>query len=286
MSNDLIHAIQFIIGFGSIFIGLIVLEAWYWRKRGDNTKYDLKETLSNMTSGVMYKITDGIVVGLFAALGFDWVAQFGLGYQPSNWVVGGIILFFVVDLSFWVFHFIMHKVRWAWSSHVIHHSSTRYNLSTALRQNFLLDLTGVQFLWWIPVALVGFDKLSVVIAIELNLVYQFFIHTQAVRKLSSGYELIFNTPSQHRVHHGSNPAQIDRNFGGVLIIWDRLFGTFVNEEDAGEIKYGIGVRQPNTLNPLRLSMDEFIGMWRDVWHYKDPRIFWMPPDWVERHYGR
>jgi sterol desaturase/sphingolipid hydroxylase (fatty acid hydroxylase superfamily) len=286
MPSDFIHALLFIVGFGSIFIGIILLEAWYWRRRGDATKYRLVETLSNMTSGVMYKFTDGLVVALFATIGFDWVWQFGLQYQPSNMIIGGIVLFFVVDFSFWFFHVFMHKVRWGWASHVIHHSSHGYNFSTALRQNFLLDLTGVQFLWWLPVALVGFDKLSVVVAIELNLVYQFFIHTQAIRKLPRWFEFIFNTPSHHRVHHGSNPAQIDRNFGGVLIIWDRIFGTFVSEEDAGEIKYGIGVRQPTTLNPIRLSVDEFVCMWRDVWYYKDVRILWKEPDWVESHYGR
>ncbi|WP_141554295.1 sterol desaturase family protein, partial [Tenacibaculum discolor] len=98
------------------------------------------------------------------------------------------------------------------------------------------------FVWCLPLALIGFDKMSVVMAIELNLFYQFFIHTEVIRRLPAWYEAIFNTPSHHRVHHGRSPAQIDTNFGGVLIIWDRLFGTFVDERDAGQIVYGISRR--------------------------------------------
>ncbi|PJF38707.1 MAG: sterol desaturase family protein, partial [Phototrophicales bacterium] len=94
-----------------------------------------------------------------------------------------------------------------------------------------------------------------------------------------------NTPSHHRVHHGCQKDQIDTNFGGVLIIWDKLFGTFRDESEAGEIRYGVHVRQPNTLNPLRLNLDEFFIMLKDLWRYKDLTILYRAPDYVEKRYG-
>lgn len=281
--NDILHALAFILIAGSAFLGLIALERLYLRRHGRPDAYDMHETLANIATGFMYKMFDGVVVALFVTQFYDDVARVGLHYKPANAALGIVLLFFITDLLFYGLHFAMHKLRYGWASHVTHHSSVRFNLSTALRQNFLFDLSGMAILWWAPLALIGFDKMSVVVAIELNLFYQFFIHTEVVRKLPAWFEFIFNTPSHHRVHHGSNPAQIDTNFGGVLIIWDRLFGTFVAEEKAGAIQYGITFRQPTTLNPLRLNLDEFLAMWRDVWRRKDLRILWRAPNWVDQH---
>jgi sterol desaturase/sphingolipid hydroxylase (fatty acid hydroxylase superfamily) len=138
----------------------------------------------------------------------------------------------------------------------------------------------------LPAAVVGFSLEQAVVALELNLFFQFFVHTEVVRKLPRWFEFVFNTPSHHRVHHGSNPKQIDTNFAGMLIIWDRLFGTFVDEKDAGEIRYGVDFRPANSLNPFRLVLAEFVSMWRDILHYRDIRILWKHPSWVEEHYGR
>ncbi|MGB5109778.1 MAG: sterol desaturase family protein [Formosimonas sp.] len=281
MAGNFSHTIQFIMVFGSFFTGMVLLEAWYWRRRGVSGIYDFKESVANISSGVMYKLTNGVAVVFFVLVIYDWVAQFGLGlhWGHSWWMA--LALFFITDFVFWIFHIILHKVRWCWSSHVIHHSSLNFNLSTALRQNFIVDLTGTAMLWWLPLALLGFDKTAALVAIELNLVYQFFIHTQAVQKMPRWFEAVFNTPSHHRVHHGSNPLQIDRNFGGVLIVWDKIFGTFISEENAGKIVYGIGPRQPTTFNPIVLSLAEFFAMWRDAWHFKDVRVFWKHPNWIE-----
>src|SRR3546814_12853394 len=117
------------------------------------------------------------------------------------------------------------------------------NYSTALRQNYLVVLNGGNLLIAVAIALVGFNKTWAIVALELNLLYQFFLHTEAPSVLNR-FGAVLNTPSHHRVHHGANPAQIDRNFGGVLIIWDRLFGTFRAETDASEIVYGVTERQP------------------------------------------
>lgn len=282
--SDILHAVGFLLLAGAVFIGFITAEALYWRKRQRPDAYQLKETLANICTGFMYKMFDGVVVAVFVTRFYDDVLELGLQYTPANKWLGWALLFVATDVLFYGLHKLMHKVRWGWCSHVTHHSSVRFNLSTALRQNFLFDLSGMAILWWLPLALIGFDKTSVVVAIELNLLYQFFIHTQVVGRLPAWYEAVFNTPSHHRVHHGRNAAQIDTNFGGVLIVWDRLFGTFVDERDAGRIDYGISLRQPTTLNPLRLNLDESIAMWRDVWRHKDVRIIWMHPDWVAQRY--
>ena len=194
------------------------------------------------------------------------------------------LVFVLTDLFFYWAHRFMHRVRFGWSAHLAHHSSERYNLSTALRQTPMFDLSGVVLLSTIPQALIGFDKNLVVLAFEMNLFYQFFIHTEVVRRLPAWFECVFNTPSHHRVHHGRNPRQIDTNFGGTLIIWDRLFGTFVDERQAGEIRYGVSARSPRSLNPLHLVFGGFLSMWADVWRHKDLRIVWKHPDWVNERY--
>jgi sterol desaturase/sphingolipid hydroxylase (fatty acid hydroxylase superfamily) len=189
-----------------------------------------------------------------------------------------LLIFLISDLAFWFFHFLMHKVRWFWAVHVTHHSSERMNYSTALRQNFTLLFNGGWIFWWVPIALIGFDKNWATIAIELNLAYQFFLHTETKSPLDKlGW--ILNTPSHHRVHHGCRPEQIDTNFGGVLIIWDRLFGTFVPEERAGEIKYGLTAKQPTSLNPFYLQLHEWVDLYRDFKRTRDLRIFIKGPDW-------
>lgn len=279
--DDLLHAFLFILLAGVVFFAVMVWERGHLIRQGRPQAYDIQESLTNIAMGFTYKVVDGLVVGLFIYQFFDAVYQVGLQLTISNHWLHGITLFLLTDLLMYLVHMLMHKVRYAWCSHVTHHSSSRFNFSTALRQNFLMDLSGVAMLMMIPMSLIGFDKTSVIIAIELNLFYQFFIHTETVGRLPNWFETIFNTPSHHRVHHGSSPKQIDTNFGGVLIIWDRFFGTFVDERDAGLISYGIAYRQPNTLNPLRLNLGEWFAMWGDVWRFRDLRILWKGPDWVE-----
>jgi sterol desaturase/sphingolipid hydroxylase (fatty acid hydroxylase superfamily) len=283
--DDILHALQYLEIAGGIFVTMIIVErAHLFRFDRALTVRDVLEILSNVSTGALYKLVDGIAVATFLTYFYDDVAKLGPQFNFQNSVVGVAVLFVVSDLAFYIIHWGMHKTRYGWSSHVTHHSSTRFNLSTALRQNFLFDLSGVAILWCLPLALIGFDKMSAVVAIELNLFYQFFLHTEVVRRLPAWFEAIFNTPSHHRVHHGDVPVQLESNFGGVLIVWDRLFGTFLPEAAAGTINYGIAHRRPQTLNPLRLNLDEWFGMWGDVWRYRDVRILWKHPDWVEYSY--
>ena len=281
--NDVLHAIVFILTAGLVFMAIIVAEYFYWRKKGEHQVYDLKETIANMTTGFLYKMVDGIAVALFIQVFYEYVRGYGFQYTPENMLLGIFLLFLATDFFYYWFHLSMHKVRWFWAVHVTHHSSQRMNFSTALRQNFLMDLNFAWVLWWVPLAIIGFDKNWALIAIELNLAYQFFIHTQLTQRIK-GFDFFFNTPMHHRIHHGCKPEQIDTNFGGVLIIWDRIFGTFVSAEQAGKVSYGLTSRQPGTLNPLRLNLDELASMFKDVWVYKDLRILIKSPDWVNEKY--
>ncbi|WP_374317483.1 sterol desaturase family protein [Aquabacterium sp.] len=285
--DDILHALGFVVVAGSVFLLLIAWESWVLvKQRGQTDAYAWPDVLSNISMGFLYKAVDAVVVSLIVTVLYDHVRALGMNSVPANPVLAVCLMVVVTDFTYWFVHYFMHKVRWGWVSHVSHHSSDRFNLSTALRQNFLFDLTGVAFLWWLPLALIGFDKYWAVVAVETSLFYQFFIHTQVVRKLPAWVEMVFNTPSHHRVHHGSNPAQIDTNFGGMFIVWDKLFGTFQPEETAGPLKFGLTERQPHTYNPLRLNTDEFRLLWRDLWHYRDLRILWKGPNWVEQRYGR
>ncbi len=282
--NDVLHALGFIAVFGALFLAIILWEAWYLNRQGRKDAYHLPESLANIATGGMYKVVDGIAIALFIQFFYEHVRQWGLQYEPAlNWQ-SVLLLLIASDFFYYFYHVAMHKVRWMWAVHVTHHSSKRLNFSTALRQNFLLDLNFGWMLWWMPLALIGFNKNWTIIAIEASLAYQFFLHTEVIRRLGP-LEWVLNTPSHHRVHHGCKPDQIDRNFGGVFIIWDRLFGTFVDEREVSRLEYGLSSRQPTTLNPLRLNLDEFFQMWGDVWRHRDISILWRRPDYVESRYA-
>lgn len=282
--NGLAHALFFVMTFGMVFVGLMLLEAWYWYRKGRTDVYSLKESLAGVATGFCYKMVDGAAIVLFIQYFYEFVYDIGLQFSPEASVASFLLLFLVTDLAFWFMHMTTHKVRWFWATHVTHHSGEHMNFSTALRQNALGLFNFTWMLWWTPLALVGFQKEWVMVAIELNLVYQFFLHTEAVDDLG-WFGKIFNTPSHHRVHHGSGPKQIDTNFGGVLILWDKLFGTFVAEKDAGDIVYGV-TRQPESYNPFWLQVHEFVDMMRDLVRYRDLRILIKHPDWTSEHYGQ
>ncbi len=281
--QDVLHALFFVVAFGGLFLGVMLAEYWYARHQGKPGVYHLRETVANLITGFSYKVVDGIAIALFIQAFYLWVYDYGLQWNPELSVLSVLALIVFIDFCFYINHVLMHKVRWFWNVHVTHHSSEHMNFSTALRQNFTFALSGSWLFWWIPAALLGFDKNWVLLAIEGNLVYQFFLHTEQVRKLG-WLEKVMNTPSHHRVHHGSNPKQIDTNFGGIFIIWDKLFGTFRSEEDAGEIKYGVTRMPEKPYNPFYLQVHDWVDMFKDVWRYKDLRILYKHPDWAQQHY--
>lgn len=279
--EDVLRATAFILGFGIIFVFFMMIEAYVCVKRGRGDVYDFKETLANLVTGASYKIVDGIVIALYVGAFYSVIYQHGLQWNPEITPLNILIMFIVTDFLMYISHFCQHKIRWFWTVHVTHHSSRNMNLSTALRQNFLNGLNGSGAMIWLPMALIGFDGTWALICLEVNLVYQFFQHTEAFNA-PKWFGKVFNTPSHHRVHHGCGEEQIDRNFGGVLIIWDKLFGTFQAEETAGEIVYGVPRMPEKPYNPFYLQTHELFTMLKDVIRYKDPRILWMSPEWLER----
>jgi sterol desaturase/sphingolipid hydroxylase (fatty acid hydroxylase superfamily) len=169
-----------------------------------------------------------------------------------------VLLFFADDFSYYWSHRAGHRIRILWASHVVHHSSEHYNLSTALRQPWTPAET---FLFWAWMPLVGFSPWMVLLAQSWNLLYQFWIHTETIGKLPRLYEAIFNTPSHHRAHHGSQEQYLDKNYGGILILWDRLFGSFEPERE--RVRYGL-TTNVGTFNPVRVAFHEYAAIWRDV----------------------
>jgi sterol desaturase/sphingolipid hydroxylase (fatty acid hydroxylase superfamily) len=192
-------------------------------------------------------------------------------------LVSAIVLW---DLLYYWNHRWMHEVRVLWANHVSHHSSERYNLSTALRQPW----SGLTMAWvFAPMPLLGFPAKITFRAGQLNLLYQYWIHTEAIDRLPKPIEAVFNTPSHHRAHHGANQQYLDKNYGGILIIWDKLFGTF--EPEVRRIKYGL-TKNISTYNPFRIAYHEYASIVRDVRAAKDLRhklghVFgrpgWTPP---------
>jgi sterol desaturase/sphingolipid hydroxylase (fatty acid hydroxylase superfamily) len=271
-----------LLGMGPIFLGLIAWEAWYWRRR-DPAKYSLVDTLSNAGLALMHQVADAIawslVIGLFyVAYQFRF---FDLG-EATFWSIAALAL--AQDFFYYWFHRASHRIRWMWASHVTHHSSERLNLSTAFRQSLTYPFSGM-WLFWLPLALIGFDPLHIIAVVAINLGFQFFVHTQAVGKLG-WVEKVFNTPSHHRVHHARTPKYIDRNYAGVLIVWDKIFGTYVEEDDALPCEYGI-VGQIHSHNPLTLTFHEWIAMFRDTmrahgWRAKLRQLFG-PPERAQVH---
>jgi len=172
-----------------------------------------------------------------------------------------LLLFVLDDFSYYWFHRANHEVRLLWAGHVNHRSSQYLNLGTALRQG--VGERVHKFLFWLWLPLLGFDPAMLITMISINLFYQFWIHTQAVGRLPAWFEFVFNTPSHHRVHHGSNVRYLDRNHGGVLIIWDRLFGTFSPEIDEEPVVYGL-TRNIDGDNVLTVLAHEYAAIWHDL----------------------
>jgi len=170
------------------------------------------------------------------------------------------LAFFADDISYYWFHRKSHEIRFFWASHVVHHSSQKYNLSTALRQTWTGNLTGA-FLFWSWMPFLGFHPVMVMTMQAASLIYQFWIHTETIKKLPTPIEYIFNTPSHHRVHHGSNPEYIDKNHAGVLIIWDKIFDTF--QPELFRPTYGL-TKNINSYNPVRIAFHEWTDIWRDI----------------------
>lgn len=229
------------------FVLLLSLEAWF-SYRENKHLYETKDTFTSLGLGIgnvaVGLVTKAAIFGLFSFL-----YQYRL-FEPdySVWWYW-VLLFFADDFSYYWFHRTSHGVNWFWASHVVHHSSQHYNLAAALRQTWTGNATGA-FLFWVWMPLVGFHPVWILFMQQISLVYQFWIHTETIDRLPRPLEYVLNTPSHHRVHHGSDLKYLDKNHGGVLIIWDRLFGTFQPEEHRPA--YGL-TRNIESFNPFVIA---------------------------------
>ncbi|MCT8864684.1 sterol desaturase family protein [Shewanella xiamenensis] len=243
-----------------LFFVCMLLE-WYFGDRRQklpvSARYYPKEVLCNFSLAAMHQGVDilaGLLIAKLYLAVFGW-KLFDIQMGPFSFV----LLMIAQDFCYYWFHRASHRVRWMWAAHVVHHSSENMNFSTAFRQSLMYPFAGM-WVFWLPLVILGFDPNWVVFVVLLNLGLQFFVHTQAVRKLGP-LEWLFNTPSHHRVHHGRNPQYIDKNYAGILIIWDKLFGTFVPEEET--VIYGI-TKPVNSFNPIKVTFSEWRDMFSDV----------------------
>lgn len=260
------------------FIALVLIEM-VWAKRRAPEKYEPRDTLVSLGMGVGNGLAAALTAGAIAAI-FYWLYQFRLvdiGWQWWAWIA----CFVIDDFLYYLFHRAAHRVRWMWASHVNHHSSQHYNLSTALRQTWTGTIA-LGFIFRFPLVLVGFHPVMIFFCGGLNLIYQFWFHTEAIHKCPRWFEAVMNTPSHHRVHHATNPLYLDRNYAGVFIVWDKLLGTFQPELEDERIHYGI-VKQLGSFNLLWVSFHEWIGIARDVWSAPwgaKLGYIWRPPGWT------
>jgi alkylglycerol monooxygenase len=278
--NLLVYAVPF-------FILAIVLELAYGLLRQRNT-YRLNDSVSSLFLGVLSQARRFVTLGIGGYVYYLMTQHFSLPLMDAShwftWVVATVLY----DLCYYWLHRMGHERVILWAAHVAHHQSEDYNLTTALRQTSTGFLLG--WIFYIPMYLVGIPAEVVVTVGSINLIYQFWVHTEHVPKLG-WYEWVFVTPSNHRVHHAQNDIYLDRNYGGLFIIWDRLFGTFQEELRSEPVIFGI--RGPlKSWNPVKALTHIYVDMARDSWHtahWQDKlrvwvaRTGWRPADVAARY---
>ena len=240
-----------------VFIACILIEA-FLDYRQQLKLYHSKDTAACISMGIGV-VFIGLITKTFYFFVFHLIYQFRIFELENIWWMWAL-LFFADDFSFYWHHRMSHQVRFLWAAHVQHHSSTKMNFSVALRQSWMEPFYKYLFYLWMP--LLGFNPLYIFIMQAFSLIYQFFQHTELVRSLGPiGW--VFNTPSHHRVHHAVQHKYLDRNHAGILIIWDRLFGTFVKEDLKDLPVYGI-TENIKSYNPAIIATHEYVNLWRDI----------------------
>jgi sterol desaturase/sphingolipid hydroxylase (fatty acid hydroxylase superfamily) len=260
------------------FILTVILEIVLARMGKLEARYEAKDTAVSLGMGLGSTLAGVLTAGVsFAAA--VWVYQHRLFNIPMSAVWAWVVVFLLEDVTYYWFHRLSHERRIWWAAHVNHHSSQHYNLSTALRQTWTGGIAGTWALW-LPLSLIGFPPAMVAIQKGISLVYQYWIHTETIRRLPAPFEAVFNTPSHHRVHHARNPRYLDRNYAGILIVWDRIFGTFQPELDEEPCRYGL-VHNLGAFNIIRVAFHEWFGIARDLARSPRHALGWIfgPPGW-------
>ena len=262
------------------FVLTIILEIALTRFKAVKSHYETKDTMASLGMGLGSNVA-GLLTGGAAVAATVWVWQHRVFDIPMTAIWAWVAIFFLEDLTYYGFHRLSHERRFWWAAHVNHHSSQHYNLSTALRQTWTGGLAGTWALW-LPLAFLGFPPAMLAIQKGVSLVYQFWIHTEAIGRMPRWFEAVFNTPSHHRVHHARNPRYLDRNYAGILIVWDKLFGTFQPELDEEKPRYGI-VKNLSNFNILRVAFHEWGGIAKDLAGSRSLRevggYLFGPPGW-------
>lgn len=261
------------------FVVTVIYEGLVIYKK-DKKNYNLKDTLASLSMGIGNVIIN-LISQLLVVFIFSFIYEnFKLAEIPFTWW-SWLIILFADDFCYYWSHRIGHESRFFWASHIVHHSSQKYNLSTALRQTW----TGgfFTFIFYLALPFLGFHPLMIFTQMSVSLLYQYWIHTELINKMPRWFEAIFNTPSHHRVHHGSNPIYLDRNYAGIFIIWDKLFKTFQPELKTEKVNYGL-TTNIKTYNPIKIAFLEWVGVFKDAFTSKTSffnklKYFIKPPGW-------
>jgi alkylglycerol monooxygenase len=268
-----------IILFASPVFFLLIACEFILAQRRQQHLYRINDAINSLSLGVISQIS-GVFLKFLSVGIYAWVYQHSALFdlsEDSVWVwISGLLLY---DFLYYWLHRMGHQTNLLWAAHVVHHQSEAYNLTTALRQTSSGALFG--WIFYLPLALLGYPVEVFIVIALIDLLYQFWIHTQQIGKLG-WFDRVFVSPSNHRVHHGVNDLYLDKNYGGILILWDRLFGTFIEEQDAHPVVFG--TRSPlRSWNPIWANLEVYVAVaktawqtqnWRDKW-----RIWLMPPGW-------
>ena len=232
--------------------------AWLLRVR--QRTYPWREAAASFAIAIGNRLAQAAAPLLLAPV-YLLAWTFRIDTVPLDTWWGLATLFLAVEFAYYWMHRLSHECRWLWATHAVHHSPRHLNLTAAYRLGWT-NLVSGQWLFWLPLVIVGFHPAAVFMMLGLNLLYQFWLHTELVPRLGP-LEWLLNTPSHHRVHHATNPAYLDRNYGGVLIVFDRLFGSFAAERPDMPCRYGL-VRQIDSHNPFVIAFGEWRGILRDL----------------------
>jgi len=261
------------------FIVTVIFESIVISKKQPKS-FHLKDTFASLAMGIGNVVSNLLSKLLVVFVIVFLYENFRLTTIPFAWW-SWILILFADDFCYYWAHRIGHESRFFWASHIVHHSSQKYNLSTALRQTW----TGgfFSFIFYLVLPIIGFHPLMIFTQMSISLLYQYWIHTELIYKMPRWFETVFNTPSHHRVHHGSNPLYLDRNHAGIFIVWDKLFGTFQPELKEEKVIYGL-TSNIKTYNPLKIAFHEWIAVFKDALTAKTTfvnklKYFIKPPGW-------
>ncbi|MGG9970453.1 sterol desaturase family protein [Ferruginibacter sp. SUN002] len=243
--------------------------------------YSLKGVIQNIYLSLINAGIDLLFRAVYLFIILQWFYTHAIySFKPFGWIYW-LVLFILEDLAFYIEHRVDHYCRVFWAVHVTHHSSEEFNLTTGFRSSVFQPL--YRFVYFIPLALLGFNPVDIVFMYSITQIYGILVHTQAIKKMPKWFEILFVSPSHHRVHHASNILYLDKNMGMCLIIWDKMFGTFQEEIPEEPVKYGLTKSLDNPYHPLKIIFHEWQSIGKDLQKktsfFTKLKYLFMPPGW-------